>query len=238
MLCPNCDTQNDSTARFCRICGATLQESQPQQPAHRPAYAFADAMPSGPTCQACARPNPAGARFCVYCAAPLGQPAMTHGALQPAYAGSVTNVYVMPPPSVVTVAQNGNLLLTLLLRMVWFFMIGWWLGLVWTIVAWLFNLTLIGLPVGLLMLNAIPQIMTLAPRRGVRVVGARDGVEIRPRVEQPFLLRAIWFVVVGWWASLLWMLAAWAFSASILLLPIAFWMFNRVPTITTLAAEQ
>jgi uncharacterized membrane protein YccF (DUF307 family) len=237
MLCPNCDTHNDSTARFCRICGTTLGELQPQQPVRAPVYTLNDSPPGGPVCPSCARLNPLGARYCVYCASMLAQPAMTHGGLQPAYAGSVTNVYVMPQTPVLTVSQNGNLLLSLLLRVVWFGMIGWWLGLVWTIMAWLFNLTIIGLPVGLLMLNAIPQVMTLQPRRGPRVVQTQRGSLVQGRVEHPFLLRAIWFFVVGWWASLIWMIVAWAFSATILLLPIAFWMFNRVPTITTLAAE-
>ncbi len=236
MLCPNCDTRNDATARFCRICGTTLQQMQLQQTAHPPVHTVNDSQLSGPICPSCARPNPAGARFCVYCAARLASPAMTHGALQPAYAGGVPNVYVMPQAPVLPVAQNGNLL-SLLLRMVWFLMIGWWLGLLWTITAWLFNVTIIGLPVGLLMLNAIPHVMTLQPRRGQRYVVTPGGMLQLP-AEHPFLLRAIWFVAVGWWASLLWMVVAWAFSASIVLMPIAFWMFNRVPTITTLAVDQ
>ncbi len=45
----------------------------------------------------------------------------------------------------------------LLLRAVWFIVIGWWLGLVWTIFAWLFNLSLVFLPVGLWMLNRVPH---------------------------------------------------------------------------------
>lgn len=238
MLCPNCDTHNDSTARFCRICGTTLQHTPPRQPAQAPVYTLRDSPPNGPVCPSCARANPIGARFCVYCASMLAQPNMTPGGLQPAYAGGMTNLYVMPQTPVMLVAQNGNSLLSLLLRMAWFFMIGWWLGLIWTICAWLFNLTIIGLPIGLLMLNAIPQVMTLQPRRGPWVVQTQRGPVVQGRVEHPFLLRAFWFVVVGWWASLLWMLVAWALSASILLMPIAFWMFNRVPTITTLAAEQ
>jgi uncharacterized membrane protein YccF (DUF307 family) len=56
-------------------------------------------------------------------------------------------------------------------------------------------------------------------------------------LQHPLPLRALWFVFVGWWASFLWMMLAWACSVSLLLMPISFWMFNRVPTITTLAAE-
>jgi hypothetical protein len=33
------------------------------------------------------------------------------------------------------------------------------------------------------------------------------------------------------------MMVGWSLCATILLMPIAFWMFDRVPTITTLAAE-
>jgi uncharacterized membrane protein YccF (DUF307 family) len=40
---------------------------------------------------------------------------------------------------------------------------------------------------------------------------------------------------VGWWLSALWLTVAWALSASIIGLPFAFWMFNRVPAIITLA---
>jgi uncharacterized membrane protein YccF (DUF307 family) len=127
----------------------------------------------------------------------------------------------------------------LLMRAIWFFLIGWWLGLVWMICAWLFNLTLIGLPVGLMMLNAVPQVMTLRQRR-IRLVQMVPGGQLLAikRPEHPLALRAIWFLVVGWWGSLIWTLVAWSFCASIILMPIAFWMFDRVPTITTLAAEN
>jgi uncharacterized membrane protein YccF (DUF307 family) len=171
--------------------------------------------------------------LCVFCAAALaGTGAPAGPLLQPAYAGGAP-VYTMAVPTF-QLATHSHLLL----RAVWFVLIGWWLGLLWTIGAWLFNLTLLGLPVGLMMLHRIPTIMTLQPRGTGRVyLGATGPIVLQP-VEHPLPLRAIWFVLVGWWASLLWMLTAWALSATILLLPIGFWMFNRVPTITTLAAEK
>ena len=122
---------------------------------------------------------------------------------------------------------------TLLVRALWFVLIGWWLSLVWTIAAWLFNLTLIGLPVGVMMLNAIPQVTTLQHAKRHITYSAHP-----PTVEHPLALRALWFILIGWWASLLWMLIAWAFCSTILLMPVAFWMFDRVPTITTLAADR
>jgi uncharacterized membrane protein YccF (DUF307 family) len=122
---------------------------------------------------------------------------------------------------------------SLLVRAVWFFFIGWWLGLLWSIGAWLFNLTLIGLPVGLMMLNVTPTVTTLQPRLRQQRLRGRVAMP-----EHPLPLRAIWFVLIGWWASLIWLLTAWAFSLTLILMPISFWMWNRVPTITTLAQEQ
>lgn len=239
MLCTSCDTRNDEGSRFCRVCGTSLI-AQPAQPAAQPMYAYTNTPMTGPACPTCAQANPRGARFCVYCATSLTQPAagpFGTPVMQPAMAYGTTNVvvnYVTTQPMQYVMANTGGLLI----RAVWFFLIGWWLGLIWTIFAWLFNLTLIGLPVGLMMLHAIPQVMTLRPRNKLRVHLAPNGhVVVQHPIQHPLPLRAIWFALIGWWASLVWMLVAWAFSASILLMPISFWMFDRVPTITTLAAE-
>lgn len=235
MQCASCDTHNDADARFCRVCGTAFKTSD-TPPASRPRYTIG--VPKGDHCTVCGKQNPAGARFCVYCAASLHTPA-TGGtvALRPAFAGAVQTTIIQPTtivqPGTVAIAQGPNLLV----RAIWFVMIGWWLGLIWSIVAWLFNLSLIGLPVGVLMLNAIPQIMTLRPRRNLQVITHGGGTVLVRQVEQPFALRALWFALIGWWASLIWMIIAWLFSASLVLLPIGFWMFDRVPTITTLAAE-
>lgn len=234
MLCTKCDTHNDAHARFCTSCGTALQPlpSLAAAPSARPVYTFTDAPPTGATCPTCVRTNPVGAKYCVYCATPMSSSSDVAAGpvviMQPGYAVAAPQSFVL------TIGTPSHLIL----RAIWFFFIGWWLGLIWTLFAWLFNLTLIGLPVGLTMLNMIPQVMTLRARNAVRTQITPSGqVVIQRTVTQPFPLRALWFVFIGWWASLLWMLTAWAFSASILLMPIAFWMFDRVPTITTLAAE-
>jgi uncharacterized membrane protein YccF (DUF307 family) len=231
MLCPRCDTPQAENARFCDHCGAALTGSGSTPPS--PVYTLSSAPMRGASCSRCAQTNPLGAHFCVYCASPLAGSAPVYQS--PAYAGGA-------PVATVTYAPTVNLALpinaNLVLRAIWFFFVGWWLGLIWTLVAWLFNLTLIGLPVGAMMLNAIPQIMTLQPRRTMRAQMMPNGnLVLHQPVQNPLPLRAIWFVLIGSWASLIWMLIAWAFSASLILTPIAFWMFNRVPTITTLAAE-
>lgn len=245
MLCTTCDTDNEEGARFCRVCGTSLTspvaQPYPDGTRSQPVYTYTNAPMTGPVCPACAQANPIGARFCVYCATAIAQPNTVRlGAptMQPAMAYSAPNVnvmnYVTTEPMQYVMANSGNLLI----RAIWFVLIGWWLGLIWTLCAWVFNLSLVGLPVGLMMLNSIPQVMTLRPRNRVRMEVMPSGhVLMRGPEQHPLPLRAIWFVLIGWWASLVWSLIAWAFSLTLILMPISFWMWNRVPTITTLAAE-
>ena len=127
-----------------------------------------------------------------------------------------------------------------LVRGLYFVFIGWWLGLLWVIGAWFFNLTIIGLPVGLLMINRVPQVMTLRPRRIQQTIKIVDGAPMHhqtPLPQNPFLLRAIYFLVIGWWLSLVWMIIAWLLTIATfgLATPLTFWMFDQVPAITTLA---
>ena len=127
-----------------------------------------------------------------------------------------------------------------LVRALYFIFIGLWLGLIWVVLAWFFNLTILGLPIGLAMLNRIPQVMTLRPVRNQTTVEMHDGAPVvrqSPLKQHPFLLRALYFIVIGFWFSLIWMLVAWLLTGITLGLgfPISFWMFDRVPAVTTIA---
>jgi uncharacterized membrane protein YccF (DUF307 family) len=127
-----------------------------------------------------------------------------------------------------------------LVRGLYFIFVGSWLGAIWLIIAWFLNVTIIGLPLGLSMLNRIPQVMTLRPVRVQTTVTTRNGhtsVQQTALRQRPFLLRALYFVLIGFWFSLVWMIIAWLISGITLGLglPIAFWMFDRVPQVTTLA---
>ena len=51
----------------------------------------------------------------------------------------------------------------LFVRALYFIFIGWWAGLIWLNVGYFFVLTIIGLPLGLVMLNRLPTVMTLKP---------------------------------------------------------------------------
>lgn len=128
----------------------------------------------------------------------------------------------------------------LLIRALYFLFFGLWLGGIWTIIAWILVVSIIGLPIGLLMLNRLPQVMTLKPIRENRFLVQKDGQWVMRSYtrEQPsFLARALYFILIGWWFSALWLASAWIISGITLGLglPLAFWMFDRVPAITTLS---
>jgi uncharacterized membrane protein YccF (DUF307 family) len=134
-----------------------------------------------------------------------------------------------------TVVQEPGM--PLLLRIIYFFLFGWWATGVWINVAWFLNASILGLPVGLWMLNRVPMVLTLRPAKQMLVTQERrDGVawQVQGLPQRAWPIRLIYFVLIGWWLSWLWANAAWIISATIIGLPLGIWMFNRLPGITTL----
>ena len=123
----------------------------------------------------------------------------------------------------------------LLIRAVYFILFGWWFSAIWAVIAWVLCMTIIGLPFGLYMLNRLPQVVTLKPSRSDLVLTRTGQVVKRDVAQVPFLLRAIYFVLIGWWLSAIWLAIAWAFHVSIIGMVIGFWMFDRVPALITLS---
>jgi len=133
-----------------------------------------------------------------------------------------------PPARPFLVGEGPNLIV----RVVWFVLIGWWLGGILTAAAWFLNATIVGLPLGLWLINRLPTFITLRPQERRWIVA--DGT-VSPAVRQrPFLLRALWFLLVGWWLSGIWLAVAYVFLVSIVGLPVAFWMYGRTGAVTTL----
>jgi uncharacterized membrane protein YccF (DUF307 family) len=122
-----------------------------------------------------------------------------------------------------------------LIRVIWFIVLGWELTGVWIVVAWILNVTIIGLPLGLWMMNRVPQVLTLKSRPGAWEFDLDSGraryVEAR---QLPWLIRLPYFVVIGWWLSLLWAAMAWFLCVTIIGLPLGVLMLNRLPLVTTL----
>jgi uncharacterized membrane protein YccF (DUF307 family) len=139
------------------------------------------------------------------------------------------------PSATTTVYERGP---NLLVRFIWWLFIGWWASGIAVAIAWIALITIIGIPLGIWIINRLPSILTLRPRtrhwslgqdeQGSTVVTDRG----RPQVAWP--IRGIWFIVVGWWASGLWMGIAWLIQLTVIGIPIALLMFNRTPFIASL----
>lgn len=127
---------------------------------------------------------------------------------------------------------------SMLVRVVWYLLVGWWLtGLVMAI-AWIAGITIIGLPLAFYVINRIPTALTLRPRlERYQLVTGSDGVTRHERIateQSGVLVRLLYFVLVGWWLSALWMVASYLLMLTILGVPLGLMMANRLPYIFSL----
>jgi uncharacterized membrane protein YccF (DUF307 family) len=121
------------------------------------------------------------------------------------------------------------------LRALYFIFIGWWFSLLWINTAWALNASIIGLPLGLWMINRTPQVLTLQAT-SVVVVTSEEGdvLKVSSVPQAGCLVRILYFVFIGWWFSFFWANVAWFLCAIIIGLPLGLWMLNRLPMVTTL----
>jgi uncharacterized membrane protein YccF (DUF307 family) len=121
------------------------------------------------------------------------------------------------------------------IRVIWFFLFGWELAGVWILIAWALNASIIGLPLGLWMIDRVPQVLTLKSRPGAWEIDLKSGDgRFRAEDQLPWLVRGVYFVVFGWWLSLLWAGLGWLLCATIIGLPVGVLMLNTLPAVTTL----
>jgi uncharacterized membrane protein YccF (DUF307 family) len=52
------------------------------------------------------------------------------------------------------------------------------------------------------------------------------------------LIRALWYIFIGWWLSGVVSVAAWLVGLTVIGLPLTFWIFNRLPTVLTLRPRR
>ena len=77
--------------------------------------------------------------------------------------------YAPPPPAAPYKEGPG-----LLVRFLWWLFIGWWLS-AWVItIAWISLVTIIGIPLGIWLINRLPTVLTLRPRTRAWVLGQDD----------------------------------------------------------------
>src|SRR5690349_7661478 len=103
---------------------------------------------------------------------------------------------MMQSQTIVVPQRNGP---GLLVRALYFLILGLWLSGIWAAIAWVLCITIIGLPLGLWMLNRLPQVTTLQPSRSDLVITSAGHVSHRYVTQYPFIVRAIYFLLVGWW---------------------------------------
>ena len=140
-----------------------------------------------------------------------------------------------PLPAPLIEVQDGP---GLLVRALWFVFVGWWLSALMAAIAWGAMITIIGLPLGIWLINRIPTFTTLRPRtRELQAVIDASGftrfVHL-PREQVAWPVRGLWFLVVGWWASAAVMAIGWALMVLIITLPLGLVLFNRVPFVASL----
>ena len=113
-------------------------------------------------------------------------------------------------------------------RALWFVLVGWWATPAVVNVAWFLNATIVLLPLGIKLVNLVPTVLTLREPRSV-IDSDSTGAG-----QRSLLVRAVYFLFVGWWLSWLWANVAAFLAVTIIGLPVAIWMFNRLPYVTSL----
>lgn len=128
----------------------------------------------------------------------------------------------------------------LLVRALYFLAFGAWAGAAAMALAWLCVASGVWAPWGAKLLRGIPRIMTLQTPRQY-VVGTLTGSTLSAtptaRAQRPLLVRMLYFVAVGWWASIAVFLLAWVLAACTLGLAVGIVgrILDRIPLVTTLA---
>ena len=122
-----------------------------------------------------------------------------------------------------------------LLRIVYFLLVGWWAGILWSGLAYLLCLTIVGLPVGLMMFNRLPQVLTLKPVSDTQVLYiSNSGSMVVRKDEFPFIIRALYFFFLGWHLTGAWVGIALILCLTIIGMPLGLMMLNHVPLVLTL----
>ncbi|WP_224270492.1 YccF domain-containing protein [Haloprofundus salinisoli] len=116
---------------------------------------------------------------------------------------------------------------SLLARALWFLLVGWWATPLVVNLAWFLTATVVLLPLGIKLTNLVPTVLSLKEPRSRSEPEAARG-------QHSLLVRAVYFVLVGWWLSWLWANVAAFLAVTIVGLPLAYWMFNRLPHVTSL----
>lgn len=146
MRCVQCDTLNPDGARFCINCGAPLSVATQTLSRQPPVTA----PPAAPLTRATAPTFPSST------ATPVPMLNQTINVTVQVPTAAPTPPATPAPSPVFVVTQQTNSV-GCLVRALYFCFVGLWLGMLWTAFAWMFMVSIIGVPLGILMLNRIPR---------------------------------------------------------------------------------
>ena len=132
-----------------------------------------------------------------------------------------------------------------LVRALYFIFVGWWAGFWCLEIGFFLCALIVTLPIGLALLNRLPQIMTLKqPGRQTNVNVATTtyaggvtnmvNVNVTGTQQHPMILRAIYYIFIGCWVGYFWASLAYGLCLTILGLPLGVMMLNSLPTVLTL----
>jgi uncharacterized membrane protein YccF (DUF307 family) len=121
-----------------------------------------------------------------------------------------------------------------LVQLLWFVLVGWWAGQLWIALAWFFAATVIGIPLAVKMFNKLPDIIALRGAENFTVSYYGNRMVVNEVPQYNLLLRILWYALVGWWLTGIWVEVAYVLCLTFVLMPVGFWMFDRVPTIVSL----
>jgi len=116
---------------------------------------------------------------------------------------------------------------SLLTRALWFVVVGWWATPAVVNAAWFLCATVVGAPIGVKLVNLVPTVLTLKEPRSLGNSDAGVG-------QRSLGVRALYFVLVGWWLGWLWANVAAFLAVTVVGLPVAIPMFDRLPLVTSL----
>jgi uncharacterized membrane protein YccF (DUF307 family) len=119
------------------------------------------------------------------------------------------------------------------LRALWFALVGWWLALFTIVIAYLCLLTIVGLPAAFWLFDRVPLVLTLKPRSEWSADEVTGTVTQGPE-QLSFVVRAAYFLLVGWWFSAIWITGAYVLCVTVIGIPVAIAMLNVLPAVVTL----
>lgn len=95
--------------------------------------------------------------------------------------------------------------------------------------------TLASLPADARFVPAVPQgLYSLPSSLNINVNASIPPMILTPAAGPPFIVRALWYLFVGWWLSALVIVLGYICMLTIIGIPLAFALFNRIPQAMTL----